>query len=525
MAIQIDARTSCDLELIVSGAFFPLSQFMNQSEYSTVVHDWKLPNGHLFPLPVVLRISDDEFRQCKSHSFITLCKEDREVARMGPCEFFEVDLDQECDLVYGTRDAQHPYVQYLYQSKRRWCVSGPIKCGIILDDRLGCYLKPSQTREFFAQNQWRHIVGFQTRNPMHRAHFELTLRALQHLPDMKLLLHPILQGVTQEQDQEFIPDHSRLCCYHALLAEYPDPKSVLLAGLPLSMRMAGPREAVFHAVIRANFGCTHFIVGRDHAGPSTRTSTGHTFYSPTAAQEAVQYFKNHLEKIGIQVLCMDTMVYVPSKNAYLTALESESDPTSSLSGTELRALMKNHQPVPEWFSFPLVARILSKPKGICFYIVGLSCSGKTTLGRELMHHFERSGRTVTFLDGDNMRQLLQDRLGYSRSDRQCNTRLMGYVASEVVRHGGVCVVCNIAPYRSDRIHNRNLIGLFGRYIQVFVNTPLDVCRQRDSRGIYQRTHVTGVDDPFEVPTESDLVVSGNASVTLNMEKIIEYSST
>lgn len=518
--LSVDNRTRCDIELLATRAFHPLSGFMTMNEYHSVVHDWTLPNGDVFPLPIVLRITDDDYHRIQGDSSIVtiqLVYRDEPVAILHRTDLFEINVEKECQLVYGTTDTNHPYVHYLYQTGRRYAVGGPILEYIQpLVDRYGLCRTPTETRQYFQDHQWNEVVAFQTRNPMHRAHLELTKCALA--PGMKLLIHPVMDGVTQEEDT--IPEDRRVRCYRAILDEY-DQSSVLLSGIPLSMRMAGPREAVFHAIIRANYGCTHFIVGRDHAGPSTRTVTGQPFYEPMAAHVAIQRWK---DRLPIQVLCMDPMVYDSVQRTYVAAgLVSPDNSVCTLSGTQLRSMIRYRQPIPLWFTSPMVSRILTEPIGHCVYLVGLSCSGKTTVGRALTHHYRDTVcRPVTLLDGDDMRRLWQGRLGFTRQDRQCNTRMMGFIASEIVKHGGLCIVCNIAPYRSDRQHNRQLIKSYGHYLQVFVDTPLEVCRQRDTRGVYQQEHVTGVDDPFEIPDDSDLVLDGTQDVSLSVTTIVEY---
>ena len=363
-------------------------------------------------------------------------------------------------------------------------------------------------------------MGFQTHNPLHQSHVELIRKsAVTGLPT---LLHPV-EGVTQECD---VPFPVRMKCYQNALP-YFQGTPVKLAILSLSMRMAGPREAVWHAVIRRNYGCSYFIVGRNHAGPSYRKKDGSAFYDIFAAQELAKLMES---QIGITIVTSEEVVYCDDMFRYMSASSAAGHPIKNLSGTQLRSMLEQGIEVPRWYSYPEVVKTLEdfyqRPKGVCIYFVGLSGSGKSTLAVRLRakFHEEMPHREVTILDADEIRRHLSKGLGFSREDRSTNVRRIGYVASEIVKHGGIVIVANIAPYEEDRQCNREMISAHGAYMEVFVDTPIETCEKRDVKGLYKAARAgtlanfTGVSDPFEVPTRSDLIL-GPEPLTDQIKKV------
>ena len=530
--VILNERQVCDLEMILTGAFEPLKGFMNEEDYNGVVEDMRLKSSNtLWPLPVTLSLQNP-----KDHSVgdeVILCdKDNAHLASMVIESIYVPDLQKECIKCYGSDDTNHPYVNIILNQGKVTNIGGTVTSltGVTHYDYTELRLTPQKVKETIKENNWKTVVGFQTRNPMHRSHFELTQKALRDSGDKDavLFLNPVV-GITQQCDIDY---HTRVKCYKALMPRYND--KAMLSLLPLSMRMAGPKEALLHAIVRKNYGCTHFIVGRDHAGPSYKTKEGNSFYGPYEAQELLQ---KHAEEINIVPLTSKMMVYEKNKQTYLPMDETTSDDSvDQISGTQQRKMLENNEPIPEWFTFSEISEILQKeykPKnqqGFCVYIVGLSGSGKTTIAnalREVIYE-KTSNRTVTILDGDVVRQNLSKGLGFSREDRSTNVRRIGYVASEIVKHNGIVLCANIAPYEEDRAYNRQLISQYGHYIEVYMNTPLAVCEDRDVKGLYALARngvikeFTGISDPFNVPSLSELELTHNTSITNSVQKIMNY---
>ncbi|MGH7337802.1 MAG: sulfate adenylyltransferase, partial [Myxococcota bacterium] len=361
-------------------------------------------------------------------------------------DVWELDPERTAASVYGTTDRSHPGVEHLHARKNRFAVGGRVD-GLrapLHYDSPGLRLSPAECREEFERRGWRSVVAFQTRNPLHRAHFELTRQAMAGL-DAGLLLHPVV-GMTKAGD---VDHFTRVRCYRALMPHYPEGRA-LLALLPLAMRMAGPREALWHAIIRKNFGCTHFIVGRDHAGPGASAS-GEPFYGPYDAQELAQ---RHESELGIAIVPFRNMVYSETRRAYLP--DDEAGPEESIlsiSGSEQRRRLERGEELPDWFTLPEVERVLRQAypplaeRGLAIFLTGLSGAGKSTLARALLDMLlEQGGRPVTLLDGDLVRKNLSSELGFSREHRDLNVRRIGFVASEITKNGGIAVCAPIAPY-------------------------------------------------------------------------------
>jgi sulfate adenylyltransferase len=369
---------------------------------------------------------------------------------------------------------------------------------------------PSEMREEFAKFGWRKVVAFQTRNPMHRAHQELTMRAAREV-EANLLIHPVV-GMTKPGD---VDHFTRVRCYQALLARYP-ASTARLSLLNLAMRMGGPREAVWHAIIRRNHGCTHLIVGRDHAGPGS-DSSGKPFYGPYDAQELMHEVQGEL---GVEMVPFRMMVYVEDSARYAPEDEvPEGTRIMNISGTQLRERLADGREIPEWFTFPEVAEELQRrhppraDQGFTVFFTGLSGSGKSTVANVLcIKLLELGGRSVALLDGDLLRKNLSSELGFSREHRDLNIHRIGFVASEITKAGGIAICAPIAPYDAVRKANRALISTYGGYILVHVSTPLEVCEQRDRKGLYAKARAgivkefTGISDPYDVPQDAELVI-------------------
>lgn len=494
----LDERETCDLECLVTGAFAPLTTYMTQSEYTECLRSMTLNGKDVFSIPIVCivphTVAKDTEIQLKSKTGTIL-------AKLTVQECWQPDLTEEWKAVFGSDDKNHPYIDYMMKSQPQtpFYVSGKLQTIVTqFHENFKEYRRtPAEVR---ALGPW---VGFQTRNPLHRSHIELIHRAAASVGG-KVLLHPV-EGVTQECD---IPFPVRMKCYRQVISKLPD---ATLSILPLSMRMAGPREAVWHAVIRRNYGCSHFIVGRDHAGPSYKKADGNSFYGPLDAQKLALSLQ---EKIGITILASEELVYCEDISTYVPVSQSKDHVVKNISGTELRNRLRLKEHIQEWFSYPEVVKTLqdyyNQQRGACFYFVGLSGSGKSTLAEYVKGVLEQEypHRPVTLLDADIIRTHLSKGLGFSKEDRSMNVRRIGYVASEIVKHGGIVLVANIAPYQADRDFNKSLISQFGDYVEFYIDTPIDECERRDVKGLYAMARAgkigsfTGVSDPFEIPEKA-----------------------
>jgi sulfate adenylyltransferase len=525
-SVQLSERQVCDLELMVTGGFSPLDRFMGQADYTSVLHDLRLANGKLFPLPITLSVEPGPTIHLDQDIALRDSKNEL-LAIMTIEEVYEWSLSEVARTVLGTDDPRHPLVAEMY----RWGklnISGPIEA-IKLPrhyDFQELRLTPSQVRARLEVLGHRNVIAFQTRNPLHRAHEELTKHAIQDL-DGVLLLHPAV-GLTKPGD---VDHYTRVRTYKAMAAGYYDSKRILLSLLPLAMRFAGPREALWHALIRRNYGANHMILGRDHASPGLNSS-GQRFYQPYDAQALVEQFS---EEVGISVLAFRELVYVPEEDRYeeLSKLSAKTR-TVSLSGSQVREeYLHRGKRLPEWFTRPEVAEILEEAypprhkQGVCVWFTGLSCAGKSTTAEILTEFLLENGRQVTLLDGDVVRTHLSHGLGFSKEDRDVNVRRIAFVAAEIVRHGGTVVCAAVSPYRATRNDARNMVGE-GHFIEVFVDTPLAVCEQRDTKGMYAKarrgeiTNFTGIGDVYEIPQHAEVVLDAvtrtpeeNARLVLN----------
>jgi len=509
-SIQISERADCDLELLACGAFSPLDRFMGKADLDRVVGEMRLSSGRLCPLPIVLPVNDSS--TLKLDSELTLRNSKNELLGiMRVEEIFGWNLKEIAMECLGTQDLRHPLVAEMH-SWGKYFVSGQLR--IIESARHHDFkdlrMTPSQTRAQLENRGKANVVAFQTRNPLHRVHEELTKRAIQE-KDAVLLLHPVV-GMTKPGD---VDHYTRVRTYRTLAANYYSPDSLLLALLPLAMQLAGPREALWHALIRRNYGANHLIIGRDHAGPG-KDSSGRPFYDPYAAQEIVQ---SHRDELGVAVIPFKQLVYLPDQDQYEEVSNLKPDAkTAQISGTEVREEYLNRgRSLPQWFTRPEVAEILSETyparhrQGICVWFTGFSGSGKSTTAEVFTSMLLEHGRQVTVLDGDVVRTNLSKGLGFSREDRDINIRRIGFVAAELVRHGGLVVCAAVSPYRATRNDVRNRVG-DSHFVEVFVDTPLEVCEARDVKGMYAKARrgeireFTGIDDPYEAPENPEIVL-------------------
>jgi sulfate adenylyltransferase len=526
-AVQLSPRSLCDLDLIACGGFSPLDRFMGKADYERVLREMRLHHGALFPIPVTMPVPEKALPS--GAEYLALRDEHNNlIAVMRLEEIFEWDPREESRLVLGTNDPRHPLVSEMSTWGNKY-VSGELK---VLNppryhDFADLRRTPAEVRGRLEKMGHARVVAFQTRTPLHRIHEELTKRAAAEVGG-SLLIHPVV-GMTKPGD---VDHYTRVRIYRALVEKYYDPDSTLLSLLPLAMRMAGPREALWHAIIRRNYGATHFIVGRDHAGPG-KDSTGKPFYGPYDAQELVARFA---AETGVTPVPFRELVYLPDNQEYVE--ESEVPPgakVATISGTEVREeFLAKGRLLPEWFTRKETAEILSRThpprhhQGFCIWFTGLSGAGKSTTADVLTSLLLERGKQITVLDGDVVRMHLSKGLGFSREDRDTNILRIGFVASEIVRHQGVALCAAVSPYRAARNEARKMVG-DEQFIMVYMDTPIEVCEQRDSKGMYARARrgeikgFTGVDDPYEPPIQPEITLNSvDHSPEENARRIITF---
>ena len=510
---DLTSRQLCDLELLLNGSFSPLQGFLTRADYESVCASMYLRDGTIWPIPVTLDVPEAVARNLGPGA--TLALRDPEgvfLAALNVEDVWKPDRIDEARAVYGTTSREHPGVAYVLDQTHVCYVGGRVE-GVQLPahyDFRPLRLKPQELRAEFVQLGWLRVVALNTRNPLHRGHQELTLRAAKKV-GANILLHPVV-GITKPGD---VDHYTRVRCYQAILARYPS-HSVKLAVLPLAMRLAGPRETLWHGIIRKNYGCTHFIVGRDQASPGV-DSKGAPFYVPYAAQEL---FRKHEGEIGVEMVPFKQMVYVEDHEGFFPEDEVPAGGRIRvLSGTEVRRRLAEGKDLPSWLALPEVARELRRRypprhrQGFTVFFTGLSGAGKSTLARILQVKFlEMGGRAVTLLDGDLVRKHLSSELGFSKEHRDINILRIGFVAAEITKHGGIALCAPIAPYDRVRKEVRAAIEPRGGFILVYVATPLEVCEQRDHKGLFAKARAglipafTGISDPYEPPNDADVVL-------------------
>ena len=528
--LTLNDRQICDFEMLVNGAYSPLKGFLCESDYNSVISNNRLSDGTVWPIPITLDITSDFAKKITIGDKLAL--RDYEGLLLGVLDVSDIwspDLNKEAKLVYSTTDTLHPAVDYLLNQSGSVYLGGEVLA--IENPKHYDYghlrHSPADLRSEFEEKGWSKIVAFQTRNPMHRAHKKLAEKASKDIGG-GLLVHPVV-GMTKPGD---VDHYTRVRCYEKIMKRF-DENMAMLSLLPLAMRMGGPREALWHAIIRKNYGCTHLIVGRDHAGPGI-DSLGNPFYGPYDAQELVEKYS---DEIGIKMVPFKLMVYVKEKLEYMPIDEVSDDLTTlNVSGTELRERLDKGVELPEWFTYSDVADELrrSQPpksnRGFTIFFTGLSGSGKSTIANALLVKLlEHGKRRVTLLDGDIVRINLSSELGFSKEHRDLNIQRIGFVASEITKNGGIAICAPIAPYANVRKKNRELISGVGSYIEVHVSTPLEVCEKRDVKGLYAKARqgiikgFTGIDDPYENPVNPELSINTS---DINQEEavnqVVEY---
>ena len=520
----------CDLELLLNGGFYPLTSFMTQVDYLSVLKTGRTVDGHLWPVPIYLDITENVADNITEGNMVILQdQESHPLASMVVSDIWKPNKKDEALSVYWTQCTDHWGVDYLFNSVGSTYIAGHLRKINMPIHRanLSLLYTPFDIKNWKQQNGIDTLIGFQTRNPIHRYHFEMTKRiALEYSGN--LLIHPAM-GETKLGD---IPASYRIQCYKKVLPYYP--KNIAkLALIPLAMRMAGPKEALLHTLIRKNFGCTHFIIGRDHSGPGI-DSRGNAFYSPYASQD---YVRKYAQEIGIDIINCEEVVYQTKKAKYCYLREvSKDEAFERISGTTLRRLIKLQHEIPSWMTFPEVAEQLKKyyshhdQRGVTLFFTGLSGSGKSTIATALKKHLEiLTDRKVTLLDGDVIRHLLSKDLSFTEQDRNTHIERLAFIASEINKHRGICICAAISPFSSARHTARTVISKRGHFFEIYLSTPISVCEERDVKGLYEQArkgkipHFTGISQVYEKPMSADCVIdtskttiSASVSIIINM---------
>ncbi|MBM3124050.1 MAG: bifunctional sulfate adenylyltransferase/adenylylsulfate kinase [Chloroflexi bacterium] len=526
-SIKISMRNLCDLELLATGGFSPLATFMGKADYERVLREMRLADGTLFPLPITLTVDPRELPTVGEELVLRNANNDV-IAILTLDEVYHWDAETEGALAYGSTDPKHPMVSEM----ERWnkvCITGPMK---VLNlpkyyDFIELRRTPAEVRRMLEDMGHDNVVAFQTRNPLHRIHEELTKRAAAEVKG-SLIVHPVV-GMTKPGD---VDHYTRVRIYKALVDNYYDRNSTLLSLLPLAMRMAGPKEALLHAIIRRNHGANHFIVGRDHAGPG-KDSTGKPFYGPYDAQEVMKQYEH---EVGVGMIPFEELVYLPDDDRYVEGKDVPSGAkTLNISGTQVRDdYLAKGKLLPEWFTRPETAEILREmypprhKQGFCIWFTGLSGSGKSATAQVLTSLLLERGREIAILDGDVVRTHLSKGLGFSKEDRDTNILRIGFVAGEIVHASGAVLCAAISPYRATRAEARKMVG--ENFVEVYMDTPVEVCEQRDVKGLYARARqamadgkpmgFTGVDDPYEPPIEPEITLKGYGETPEENARII-----
>ncbi len=529
-SIKITMRNLCDLELLATGGFSPLTTFMGKADYDRVLREMRLADGTLWPLPITLTADPKELPTVGDDLVLRNTNNDV-IAIMTLDEVYHWDTETEAALAYGSTDSKHPMISEM----QRWnkvCISGPLKVINLPKyyDFVNLRHTPAQVRTMLEEMGNDNVVAFQTRNPLHRIHEELTKRAAERVQG-SLIVHPVV-GMTKPGD---VDHYTRVRTYKALVENHYDKNCTMLSLLPLAMRMAGPKEALLHAIIRRNHGANHFIVGRDHAGPGN-DSTGKPFYGPYDAQELMTRYEAEL---GVKMVPFEMLVYLPDEGRYVEEKDvPKGAKVANISGTQVRdEYLAKGKLLPEWFTRPETAEILREmyparhKQGFCIWFTGLSGSGKSATTQVLTSLLLERGREITILDGDVVRTHLSKGLGFSKEDRDTNILRIGFVAGEIVGATGAVICAAISPYRSTRAEARKMVG--ENFIEVYMDTPVEVCEERDVKGLYAKARqamedgkpmgFTGVDDPYEPPINPEITLKGyGATPEENAHMILKY---
>ncbi len=517
--IILNDRQICDFELLATGVFSPLKGFMRQIDYESVLDRMRLESQELWPVPICLDIPESQAVTLETGQSVAL--RDQEGFLLGIMnidDIWKLDIEKEAQAVFGTLDDTHPGVDYLNNRSGKYYIGGEIKAINlpIHSDFKQIRNTPAEVRKTFSKLGWKKIVGFQTRQPIHRPQFEMTIQAMR-MVNANLLLLPVA-GVTKPGDFDH---YTRMRCYQKVVSHYP-PDSYALNLLPLAMRMAGPREAILHMIMGRNFGCTHFVIGHEHASPGN-DSENKPFYK---YDEATKLAADISKELGVNIITFEEMVYLPFEDEYQIASQvSKNTDTISFSGTDIQKRIRSGKKVPSWATFPEVVEELRKSypppekQGFTIFCTGLSGAGKSTIAKILYSRFLEIGtRPVTLLDGDIVRRNLSSELNFSKEHRDINVNRIGFVAAEITKNRGIAICAPIAPYEKTRAKIRETIEAHGGFIEVHVSTPIVECEKRDRKGMYAKARAgilkgfTGVDDPYEDPSNPELRIDTSSMI-------------
>ncbi len=515
--ILLNDRQLCDFELIATGAFSPLKGYMVSSDYESVLDRMRLQDGTLWPLPICLDISEMQSKNIEpGQSIAVRDSEGFLLAVMHVQDIWPIDKKKEASAVYQTCEKSHPGVNYLFENIGDYYIGGELEIVSppLHFDFKQLRLTPPEANAVYKKLGWKRVVGFITRNPLHRAQYEMTIKAMRQAK-ANLLLLPVT-GMAKPDDFDH---YVRVKCYRAVANHYP-PDSWLLNLLPLAMRMAGPREALLHMILAKNFACTHFIIGRDHASPD-KNCNADRFYNKDQARKLAEI---HSDEIGIKIVSFEEMVYLPFEDEFKSIDKVPNGSQAiSLSGSDFRERIRTGRKIPDWATFPEVIQELRKSypspikQGFTIFLTGLSGAGKSTIAKIIYSRFLEIGeRPVTLLDGDIVRRNLSSELSFSKEHRDINVRRIGFVASEITKNRGIAICAPIAPYNSTRSEIRSTIEAYGGFVEVHVSTPIEVCEKRDRKGMYAKARAglikgfTGIDDPYEIPKSPEVKINTTA---------------
>jgi sulfate adenylyltransferase len=512
-SITLGLRQVCDLELLLNGGFSPLRGFMTRGVYDSVIDTLHLPDGTLWSIPITLDIPSAQAEQIEPGQKIALRdSEGFMLAVLTVEDTWQPDKQREAKEVYGTTSPDHPGVRYLFDQVADTYIGGKLE-GIQLPTQFDFETlrdTPEELRHLFTKHGWQNVVAFHTCKPMHRLHREITLQAAR-AAEANILIHPAV-GMTKPGDLHY---YARVHCYQAIRRHYPHNMAVLSL-LPAAVRMAGPREVLLNAIIRQNYGCSHMIVGPEHAAPPGVRDDARRFYPRYAAQKLME---KHQDELAIRMVPIREMSYSPEQERFVTGEELERQGKEGIRFTdkELKHHLEHNLDIPAWFSYPDVIAALRKVypprsrKGLTLFFTGLSGSGKSTLAKILYAKFIEDGsRPVTLLDGDVIRHNLSSELGFSKEHRNINVRRIGFVAGEITKNGGIAICAPIAPYTRMRRDVREVIEQYGAFIEIHVATPLEVCEERDRKGLYEKARkgiipeFTGISDPYDIPEHPEI---------------------
>jgi len=513
-SVDLGSRQLCDLELLLNRALFPLRGYLNRDDYVSVLRNMRLSNGTLWPIPVCLDVTDKTAKELKVGGRIALRDpEGFMLAVLSVEDIWQPDKKEEARRVYGTDDPlKHAGVRTLYEDTGNWYIGGSIE-GVHLPlhyDFRELRFSPSEAHHHFSMDGWRNVLGLHTSRYLHRKHREMIIHAARKA-GANIFLQPCV-GLKHPGDLDYF---THISCYRQFAQKFPR-NMIFLSLIPYRIRHAGPREALWQALIRKNYGCSHFAVFKDHADPAEGTENSR-FYND---YEALKLVRAHEEETGIHAVDLEELEYVEERAEYVPVSDIPQDATvKSISDAELVRRLHQDLEIPDWFTYPEIVSEMKRgfpPKsrqGFTIFMTGLSGSGKSTMAKVLMVKFmELRSRPVTLLDGDVVRKNLSSELNFSREHRDLNITRIGFVASEITKNGGIAICAPIAPYERSRQVNRELISRYGGYIEVYVSTPLEVCEQRDRKGLYAKARsglvkgVTGVSDPYEAPANSEIAI-------------------